>query len=202
MNLQQVSQVFSGGFSKRLNSRRLSSGRIWSAAIALALLGLAIVPSQATAAERIVMKYQIFRRSIAVADLTQFAETGETSRPLRAYLRLSGQDPSEIRDTLTKPVSVNLVVLDQVLNSFVGDLALGQLSQYIYTSARQDDDKAIRAALVLSASDDNKVSILEILQNYPTQEVILDGDNIGRAYEELQGLNDTLNRLLEGIRLF
>ncbi|MBI4781151.1 MAG: alpha/beta hydrolase [Oscillatoriophycideae cyanobacterium NC_groundwater_1537_Pr4_S-0.65um_50_18] len=212
MDLQQFSRFFSSGFSRqlnskqlnsrRLNSKRISSGRIWSTAIALALLGLAIAPSQATAAEKIVLKYQIFRRSIAVADLTQFAETGETSRPLRTYLKLSGQDPAEIRDTLTKPVSVNLVVLDQVLNSFVGDLALGQLSQYIYTSARKDDDKAIRAALVLSASNDNQVSILEILQNYPTQEVILDGDNIGRAYEELQGLNNTLNRLLEGIRLF
>ena len=175
--------------------------RIALAALGLAL-GMPIAISPAFAAEQVVLKYQIFRRSVDVADLTQFAETGETSRPLRTYLRMSGQDPEKIRETLTKPVAVNLVTLDRVLNSFVGDLALGQLSQYIYTSSRKEDSKAIRAALVLSASGDNQISILEILQNYPTQEVILDGDKIINAYEELQGLNNTLNRLLEGIRLF
>ncbi|MBW4658084.1 MAG: alpha/beta hydrolase [Drouetiella hepatica Uher 2000/2452] len=184
----------------RSNQSRLLKG------FSLLVVGLGLLVPSATspafAAEKVVLKYQIFRRSVAVADLTQFAETGETSRPLRTYLRMSGQDPEKIRETLTKPVAVNLVTLDRVLNSFVGDLALGQLSQYIYTSSRQDDDKAIRAALVLSANGDNEISILEVLQNYPTQEVILDGDKIIDAYEELQGLSSTLDRLLEGIRLF
>ncbi|HEY9643817.1 MAG TPA: alpha/beta hydrolase, partial [Coleofasciculaceae cyanobacterium] len=66
---------------------------------------------RATAAERVVMKYQIFRRSVAVADLTQFAKTGETTRPLRTYLRMSGQDPDKIRKTLTDEVDVNAVTL-------------------------------------------------------------------------------------------
>jgi hypothetical protein len=170
--------------------------------LSLTALSLAIAAAPCIAAEQVVMKYQIFRRSVAVTDLTQFAETGETSRPLRAYLRMSGQNPTKIRETLTKPVKADAVTLDQVLNSFVGDIALGQLTQYIYTSSRKEDGKAIRAALVLSASGDNEISILEILQNYPTQEVILDGDKIIDAYQEIEGLNDTLNRLLEGIDLF
>jgi Alpha/beta hydrolase of unknown function (DUF1400) len=150
----------------------------------------------------VVMKYQIFRRSIAVADLDQFAKTGKTTRPLRTYLRMSGQDPAKIRKTLTDEVDVNAVTLDQVLNSFVGDIALGQLSQYIYTPSQQEDGKAIRAALVLSASGDNRVSLMEVIKNYPTQEVYVDGDRISDAYQELQSLNGTIDRLLEGIQLF
>jgi len=194
MNLQRLRSLGSGSL--------LSLTVLGLAVLGLAVLELPIAPSPAFASEQVVLKYQIFRRSISVADLTEFAKTGKASRPLRTYLRMSGQDPDKVRETLTKPVDVNLVTLDRVLNSFLGDLALGQLSQYIYTSSRKEDSKAIRAALVLSASGDNQVSILEVLQNYPTQEVILDGDKIISAYAELKGLNDTLNRLLEGIRLF
>jgi Alpha/beta hydrolase of unknown function (DUF1400) len=172
------------------------------ALVGLSGLGVTLLPARATAAEQVVMKYKIFRRSIAVADLTQFAKTGETNRPLRTYLRMSGQDPDKIRQTLNDEVNINAVTLDRVLNSFVGDIALGQLSQYIYTPSEQEDKKAIRSALVLSASADNRVSLIEVIQNYPTQEVYVDGDRIVDASKELQNLNGTLTRLLEGIRLF
>lgn len=35
--------------------------------------------------------------------------------------------------------------------------------------------KALRGALIAAASDDNKVSLLEVLDNYPTRQVYVDG---------------------------
>jgi hypothetical protein len=38
---------------------------------------------------------------------------------------------------------------------------------------------------VLSATGDDQITLLEVLQNYPTPEVVLDGDLIQEAYGRL-----------------
>jgi Alpha/beta hydrolase of unknown function (DUF1400) len=165
-----------------------------------ALLALALPDSKANAAETVVLRYNIFERSVSVADLTTFAETGKRSRDLRAYIRASKQEPAKIRQTLTDQVDVNVTTLDRVLNSPIGDLALEQISQYIHTSSRRADKEAMRAALVLSASEDNNISIIEVVQNYPTQEVYVDGERLAETYAQLSLLRSTLDNLLDRVR--
>jgi hypothetical protein len=58
----------------------------------------------------------------------------------------------------------------------------------------------MRAALVLSASEDNNISILEIAQNYPTQEVYIDGNRLSETYAQILLLRGGLDNLLERIR--
>jgi Alpha/beta hydrolase of unknown function (DUF1400) len=165
-----------------------------------ALLALALPHAIANASETVVLRYGIFERSVSVADLTTFAETGKRSRDLRAYIRASKQEPAKIRQTLTDTVDVNVTTLDRVLNSPIGDLALEQISQYIHTSSRRADKEAMRAALVLSASEDNNISIIEVVQNYPTQEVYVDGERLAETYAQLSLLRGTLDNLLDRVR--
>lgn len=179
------------------NKKLLKFG-VWGAlstAIALCLPHL-----EAIAAEQVILKYNVFERSIPVEDLTTFAETGKLSRDLKAYMRASKQDPEEVRKTLTDKVDVNVVTLDRVLNSVVGDVALDQLSQHIYTSSRRADKQAMRAALVLSASEDNNISIIEIAQNYPTQDVYIDGDRLLETYAQISLLRGSVDSILDRIR--
>lgn len=163
-------------------------------------IALAVLAPAAIAADQVVLKYNIFERSVSVEDLTTFAETGKLSRDLKAYMRASKQDPEKIRQTLTDKVDVNMTTLDRVLNSIVGDVALERLSQYIYTSSRKADKEAMRSALVLSAREDDSISILEIAQNYPTQEVHVDGNRLSETYTQISFLRDGLDNLLERIR--
>lgn len=182
---------------KMFNKKLLKFG-VWGAlstAIALYLPHL-----EAIAAEQVILKYNVFERSIPVEDLTTFAETGKLSRDLKAYMRASKQDPEEVRKTLTDKVDVNVVTLDRVLNSVVGDVALDQLSQHIYTSSRRADKQAMRAALVLSASEDNNISIIEIAQNYPTQDVYIDGDRLLETYAQISLLRGSVDSILDRIR--
>jgi hypothetical protein len=180
-------------FNKKL--LKLAIGGALSTAIALFL-----PYSRAIAAEQVILKYNVFERSIPVADLTTFAETGKLSRDLKAYMRASKQDRKEVRKTLTDKVDVNVTTLDRVLNSVVGNLALEQLSRYIYTSSRQADKQAMRAALVLSASEDSNISIIEIAQNYPTAEVYIDGNRLSATYAQISVLRGGLDNLLERVR--
>jgi len=183
---------------EKMSDRKSLKLGIWGA-LSMAI-ALSIPHPSAIASEQVILKYNIFERSVSVEELTTFAETGKRSRDLKAYIRASKQDPEKLRQTLTDKVEVNVVTLDRVLNSVVGNLALEQLSQYIYTSSRTADKEAMRAALVLAASEDNSISIIEIAQNYPTQEVYVDGNRLSETYAQISLLRGGLDNLLERIR--
>ncbi|MEH2270905.1 MAG: alpha/beta hydrolase [Nostoc sp.] len=163
---------------------------------------LLFLSTPAFAAEQVVLKYGIFRESLSVEELSTFAQTGELSRSLRVNLALARQDPKAIRQYLTEPVKVNPVFLDKVLNSQIGNnIILDQISQVISTPSRRADRQALRAALVLSASQDGQVSLIEIIKNYPTNEVEVDGvvyrrrHRLESAYRQLRRLQTSLQDL-------
>ncbi|MBD2726779.1 alpha/beta hydrolase [Nostoc sp. FACHB-892] len=157
---------------------------------------LLLLSTPAFAAERVVLNYGIFRESLSVEELSTFAQTGELSRSLRVNFALARQDPKVIRQYLTEPVKVNLLFLDRVLNSSIGNIILDQISQVIYTPSRRADRQALRAALVLSASQDGQVSVIEIIENYPTNEVEVDGKRLESAYRQLRRLQTSVQDLL------
>jgi hypothetical protein len=150
----------------------------------------------AFAAERIVLKYRVFRESISVEELATFAETGKLSTQLKINFALARQDPKAIREYLIAPVKVNPVILDGVLNSPVGNVILDELSQVIHTPSGKADRQALRSDLVLSASDDGQVTLLEIMQNYPTAELEVEGERLETAYRQLRRLQASLKDLL------
>lgn len=166
--------------------------------ILMSSVSILLYSTSAVAAERVVLKYRIFSESIPVKELTTFAQTGELSSSLRIKLALARQDPKAFRQYLTEPVSVNPIFLDRVLNSRIGDFLLDQVSQAVHTPSGQANRQALRAALVLSASGDSKITLLETIQNYPTAVVLVEGDRLESAYVQLRRLEGRLEDLLKG----
>ncbi|MBD2388467.1 alpha/beta hydrolase [Cylindrospermum sp. FACHB-282] len=150
----------------------------------------------AFAAERVVLKYRIFRESMSVEEISTFAQTGKLPTSLQIYLTLARQDPKAIRQYFIAPVKVNSVILDRVLNSPVGNVILDEMSQVIHTPSRKADRQALRSALVISAREDGQVTLLEILQNYPTTEIEVEGERLESAYRQLRRLQVSLKDLL------
>lgn len=141
--------------------------------------------TSATAAERVVMSYRIFQESVSVSELATFARTGELSQDIRTLINMSGKNPEQLRQTLTQEVNVNPVVLYQVLNTPVGTAILDRVSQVIHTPGGAASRESLRSALVSSALPDGKITLIEALENYPTQDVEVDGDAIASFYEQL-----------------
>ena len=156
--------------------------------------------SSVFAADQVVLKYRIFRESLSVKELSSFAETGELSTSLRVNFALARQDPKAIRRYLTQPVKVNFLFLDRVLNSPVGNVVLDEVSQVIHAPSRRADRQALRAALVLSARRDNEITLIEIIQNYPTPEVEVEGERLVSALRQISRLGGTLEDLLDAIK--
>ncbi|WP_228059699.1 alpha/beta hydrolase [Plectonema radiosum] len=155
--------------------------------------------SSVNAAETVVFTYKTFRRTLPVSELTKLSETGEVSPTLNYYLQQTQQEPQAVRDVLNRQVNVDTVTLDRTLNSKIGEFLLDQISQTIHTSSNQANRQALRSAIVLSSSEDNQVSLIEIIQNYPTNEVYVRADNLARTYNQLSILTEGLRGWL-GIR--
>ncbi len=169
----------------------------------LLIIAFSLSNGSAFAAENVVIKYRIFRESLSVKELTNFAQTGELSTSLRVNFALAKQQPKVIRGYLTETVTVNPVLLDRVLNSSVGNIVLDRIGEAIHTPSRKADRQALRAALILSASSEvsnsgnkNNISLIEIIQNYPASEVEVEGEVLERAYRQLRQLGGNVQDLL------
>ena len=146
------------------------------------------------AAEKVIFTYGLVSQSVSIEELEAFAATGEVSRSLRFLLNFSGQNPYLVRWLLTQEFPTNTVIMSRLLNTLMGEYALSQSSNVVHSRSQRGDIHAIRGALITSSSDDQRVSLLELLRNYPTKQVYVDGKsltNIGRkATETLENLED------------
>ena len=142
--------------------------------------------TQLHAAESVILKYGFWQESISITELSTFVETGEMSSALRAHLALANQNPEAVRKVLSKKISVNPVLLSQILNSPPGGMLLDGVSQYIKTPSGRASRESLRGALVTSALPDSNIRLIEVLENYPTSEVYLEGDAMAEIYRRLQ----------------
>ncbi len=170
--------------------------------------GILFHSSVAVASEKVVLKYSVIRMTLPVSELEVFAETGKMSPGLEMLLGKAKKDPEAIRRSLNRPVKVNQRFLDRTLNSKVGEVILDEVGQVIRTPSGNANRAALRSALVLSATNDNEITLLETIKNYPTPEVYVEGDRLVEAYgklvalsEQLGGVSERLQDILNKIRL-
>lgn len=169
--------------------------------------GVAVLPaSPAMAADRLVFGFGPIGRSIAIDDLRTLAETGKASRDLRWYLNFANVTPEEFQQTLNQEISLRQRLIDRVGYSLPGEFVLSQIGNTIHTRSRQANIQAIRGSLLLSTRGDNKISLLEFLENYPTPSIHVDGVSLLRFSRDVSRLKDkiepiitTVETLLEGL---
>ncbi len=161
-----------------------------------------LISSGAIAAEQVVLRYGAFRSSVPVADLAELGSSGQAPASIQPYLRLLNREPVEVQQALTSQISIDHRLMDRVLNSPVGEVVLDRLGDVIQTPTGAANRQALRAALVLAASNDGKVSLLEVIQHYPTQEIHLDGKRLLAAYRELSQLERQARKVERLIKRF
>ncbi|MEM0981913.1 MAG: alpha/beta hydrolase [Cyanobacteria bacterium P01_H01_bin.58] len=165
---------------------------LWMGGLATGLTGLS---GTAIAAETVVLTYGFLSVDIPIEDLQTLSDTGETSDELDRLLDVTSQDPEVLRTTLNEPVELNSSFLDMALSSPPGDWLLDQLGEMIQPASGEAGGRtALRAALIGAASDDNQVTLMELMRVYPSSEIVVKGDRVvegyGQLYEALEPLID------------
>lgn len=164
---------------------------------------LALAPA-AHAAEKLVITYGPFNASLAVKDLETLVNTETVPGSLQFYLGLADLDPQMLRSLLSMELGASSEFMSDMLASESGSQLLSQMSQVIHLPPNRpqiqvlkssdqrttepteaENIEALRTAL-LDTTDDRRVTVLEVLQHYPTEKVYLDAVKLIRFANRLE----------------
>lgn len=156
------------------------------------------------AAEKLVISYGPLNASVAIKDLETLVHTEEVPGSLRFYLGIANLDPDVLRSLLSMELGASSEFMTGMLESESGNQLLSQMSDVIHLPPNRpeihvlkstdqtysepteaDHIEALRTAL-LKAADDRRVTVLEVLQHYPTEKVYVDAVKLIRFANSLE----------------
>lgn len=175
---------------------------LWSGVSGIGIIGLMTI-TPAKAAENLVVTYGPLSATLDIDDMETLVDTHEAPDGLKFYLNLASLDPEVLRTVLAMEIGASGRFMQGMLASESGNHLLTQMSEVIHLppdrpniqmlktdeqSEAPTDTKnvaALREALVHSAHD-RQVTVLEILQNYPTDRVYVNAGKLIRFMETIQ----------------
>jgi predicted dienelactone hydrolase len=152
---------------------------------AIAILPInGITPVQA--AQTIVLRRGSVRRSLHVADLKTFTETGNISPTLENAARiLTSQQKSLVQDVLKTKLNLDVVATSDLLDTKVGD----NLASLLASATPRTDNVGVldvKTALILGAKSPQGLSLMGFIEAYPNESLDVDVD---RIFEVLRSFN-------------
>lgn len=145
----------------------------------------------ALGAERIKIVAGAFEISIPIKALQIYAKTGKINASLAPYVkRLKPQQLTQLRQTLVKQIDLSPVAISQFFYSPIGETILARIGELIQTNSGLSGYYALRAALILSAADPQGLTLLNVLQKFPSNAIRLDIPRILQTKETLNKLQD------------
>ncbi len=160
------------------------------------LIGL----SSSQAAEQVTLNYGPFGRTVPMSELEELATTGKASGTLKGLLKLAKEDPKEAQRFLTAKIPVDVVTIDQLLNTQPGQYLLKEIGRVVHTPSNHANVQALRSALVLSASKDNSISLINFFNNYPDSTVYINGVQLQKDVKEVNSLLGTVHKYLNHLQ--
>lgn len=162
--------------------------RLVGSCCAATLLPLAIA-QPSVAAERVSLTYGFAEISTSVEALRAYAERGEVNEELAPYFDfLNAEQQTQFREALQARQDISPVEISQFLHSSIGQNILRSLGGIIQTQGRRDGAKGLRGALVLAAAEPEGLSLLGVLEKFPTNNVRIDSQRVFQALNSLTGL--------------
>lgn len=180
---------------------KTTNGKKWlnKAKTVMFVIGAAISfnPDKAIASEKVIFKYSGATQSVPMSELQTFAKTGETSPAIDFLLDFGKQNPFMIRWILTQQFPAHTKLIYDLLNTAPGEYVLSQTGNVVGSKSERANITALRGALVGSAADDNLVSLIELLEKYPTKEVYVDGKILAKAQQDLGNFISETNKIYQ-----
>ncbi len=161
-------------------------------AILVASATISLGANRVSASQEVIFTYGGATQSVAIEELQTFVETGETSSSIDFLLSLSNQKPSLMRLILKQKLPADTKRVSDLLNTAPGEYVLSQTGNVVGSRSQRANVTALRGSLIKSASDDGLVSLIEILEHYPTKQVYVNGKMLARVQNNInQFVNKT-----------
>ena len=154
----------------------------------------------ALGAERIYVTYGPVEVSVPIESLALFAKEGQIDSNLDGFAQYANESQlAEIRSALQAKAEISQVTIAQFLYTPQGEVLLRRLGRLIQTKARQPGFYAIRAALILAASDPEGLTIVNVLRKFPTYGIRIDIARGLAIANELTSLINRSNQTIAGV---
>lgn len=169
--------------------------RFPAAFVAGMLLGM----QPAQAALRLQVRFGELERSIAVADLAQYAATGQAPPDLAWYLnRINAPDRVALRKALSQSMPFTPVMVSNLLATPIGQELVAQLAKTLALPAAPAQN-ALQAALLLGAAKTGQLRLIDALEAFPLQELPINGDALVSISRQLGSQLNEQNNLYPGL---
>ncbi len=163
------------------------------------LATVAFTPVRSWAAEQLFFDFGPLSRSIPVASLEHFAETGEVDAALAPYFRkLTPAQQADLKTALTTTKTVDVVTVSQFFYDPMGARSLDFMGNVIQTDGFLNGGKALRSALITSAAN-GEISLLSVLQNFPSRTIQLDLQGILKLVRQTKAEVEATQALLKTV---
>ena len=154
----------------------------------IATLGAIILKPQVTlAAERISFTLPVFGEfNLSVDSLEVFAEEGKITKEFNFYAkRFDEKTLATLRQILQRKFKLNPTAIYKQTNSPIGERFLRQMGEAVYPHPEQNGIYAIRAAVLLAATDKEEgLTPINVLRKFPGEEIQIDAGLLRSVFRE------------------
>ncbi|MEO0537345.1 MAG: alpha/beta hydrolase [Cyanobacteria bacterium P01_A01_bin.123] len=168
------------------------------------ILGLTTVLTAAfpaRSAERIQFFFGPFEPTIYVEDLAQLVEDGTISDRFRPVAdRLGEEQLVNVRSLLSTTFEIDSVMISQFTYGPVGERLLQQAGQVVRTDNMLSGSRALRAALIFAAAEEDGLTILNIIQQFPLETIQIDFALLSQIIAENQSIFQLRDEVVAGVR--
>jgi hypothetical protein len=129
------------------------------------------------AAEKVALWYGFWEFSLPIASLETYARTGKVDSHLAVYVNPHDERSlAKLSKFFTYEIDVDSIAIYRFFNSSFGKTILNYLGEVIKISPNKNGFYALRSALILAASEPEGLTLLNILQNFPTSTIYINGE--------------------------
>ena len=169
----------------------LSQILILSAGATLAL------SSRANATELVTLQYKDRSALVTINDLSVFARSGVIPQSIQDLFDITNDISSDISSILNKELKISPQFINSFIDSSIGDFVLGGLHEVIDNSSSSRDLTNVRSTLVAAYEDDNRVSLIELIERYPQKQVQVNVTSLEKTYNTVSSIVEDVLPALE-----
>ncbi len=178
---------------------------VWQGML-LGALGALCLSSSVKAAESVTLQYEAEVRTFPVRNLETFVNSGQAQDPeIQAFFERNPELRRLVQELFSAEIYISptfLAKVEQGAKSPTIDFILIQLNKLITTPSDPTDFQPLRTALVDSLQDDNRLSLLELVRDYPVSDIQINLTGLEPIYNDVKSFVERVLPALEVAKEF
>ena len=169
--------------------------------LAACLAGVVLASAPALAGESLSFSYGPLIRSLKISSLKHFANDGTVPDDLAYFLQFtSAKQREQFRESLRRRAPVDPMIVSRFFSSGIGEAILERLGKGITLTRGGNGKYAIRSALIGAAFSKEGMTLLNVLQNLPTN-IQIHGEKVLGATKAAERAIDATETLATTLRV-